>query len=63
MLMSQLFLFHSTLTVVWLRTFSPSVGLNQVQFAALVDGVQQLRDSAQAAVAGAEQFALDMPAA
>jgi hypothetical protein len=63
MLMGQLFLFHSTLTVVWLRTFSPSVGLNQIQFGALIDGVQQLRDSAQSAVEGAEQFALDMPAA
>ena len=63
MLFSQLFLFHSTLTVVWLRTFTPSISLQQAQFGALIDAVQQLRDSAQSAVEGAEQLALDMPTA
>ena len=63
MLFSQLFLFHSTLTVVWLRTFTPSISLQQAQFGALIDAVQQLRDSAQSAVEGAEQLALDTPIA
>lgn len=59
MLVSQLFLFHSTLTLVWLRTFGVSFSLEHAQFSLLIDAVQDLRNSAQSAVEGAERMALD----
>ena len=59
MLVSQLFLFHTTLALVWLRTFGISFSMEHAQFSMLVDAVQDLRDSAQLAVEGAERMALD----
>ena len=63
MLFGQFFLFHSSLVVLWARTYTGSIGFESAQFNTLIDAVQNLRGAAQSVVEGAEQFALDTPAA
>ena len=63
MLFGQFFLFHGSLVLLWARTYTGSMSFESAQFGALIDAVQKLRGAAQSAVEGAEQFALDTPAA
>jgi len=63
MLFGQFFLFHGSLALLWARTYTGSMSFESVQFGALIDAIQKLRGAAQSAVEGAEQFALDTPAA
>lgn len=63
MLFGQFFLFHGSLALLWVGTYTGSMNFESTRFSALIDAVQKLRGAAQSAVEGAEQFALDTPAA